>query len=293
MVRQDYLEHRVLQQFRAHGGHLVDHQIAAGGLAQQVLAEAGVARDGDGTPAIVDAKAEGGVEQFAVVHGDGRHAHATLVVDHALLELGDLGTHRLELEPLVGNAGLNVPAISGGEAVHQGPRAHRAVDDERALALRIVRLQPTREPQVGNAHHMVRVQVGHEQRIHLAQLQARLAQALGGAAPAVDQQGLAAGLHQHAGAEAAHGGRRAASAQQRDAELVGCGRRWHGLRAHRQRRQARQRQRQPETTQTTKTTKMGSHVEASGAKRKSMRITGTAGPARPRRCAAAGSCSAA
>ena len=68
---------------------------------------------------------------------------------------------------------------------------------------------------------MVGVQVRDEQRIDLAQLHAGLHQALRGAAAAVDQQVLAAGLHQHAGTEALHDRRRAAGAEQGDAELVG------------------------------------------------------------------------
>ena len=86
------------------------------------------------------------------------------------------------------------------------------------------------------------MQVREEQRVDLAQRHARLQQALRDAAAAVDEQVLATGLHQHAGAEAFHDRRRAAGAEQGDAEFVG--RQWlrlHGrCRQRGDREQARQ-----------------------------------------------------
>ena len=166
---------------------------------------------------------------------------AALLVHHALLELGDFWPHVFWHQVLVGGAGADVPVVGLDQALHQLARAGRAVDAKRPFALRVRHVQPARQPEVGNAHDVVGMQVRDEQTVELPEPHAGLQQALRHAAPAVDQELLAAGFHQYAGPKAAHHRRWAAGAQQRDAELVSGHGVGHELGVGRQALQSRQR----------------------------------------------------
>src|SRR5207249_7649045 len=67
------------------------------------------------------------------------------------------------------------------------------------------------------------MKVRDEELIGCSQLYAQLKQPLSDATPAIDQQRLATGLHQHAGSEAVHHRRRAAGAKQCHPKVVAVG----------------------------------------------------------------------
>lgn len=103
----------------------------------------------------------------------------------------------------------------------------RPEDLKRSLALRRGNFQPACEPQIGDTHDVIRMQVGNEESNDRSQLDAGLNQAHGDATPAIDEQRLAACLHQHTWAKTVDRRLGAAGAEQGHTEIVAIG---HALR---------------------------------------------------------------
>ena len=96
----------------------------------------------------------------------------------------------------------------------------RPEDLKRSLALRRGNFQPASEPEIGNTHDMIRMQVGDEEPIDRSQLDAGLNQAHGDATPTIDEQRLAACLHQNTWAKSVDRRLRAAGAEQGHSKVV-------------------------------------------------------------------------
>src|SRR4249920_836897 len=79
------------------------------------------------------------------------------------------------------------------------------------------------------------MKVRDEELIGCSQLHSQLKQALSDTTPTIEQQGLAAGLHEHAGSEAVHHWRWATGPKQSHQEVVAIGwALWQRARGYRQ-----------------------------------------------------------
>ena len=91
-------------------------------------------------------------------------------------------------EFLIIDAGADVPRIGFFQIIHQIDRPLGPGNDKGSLAPRPGCAKPAAKPQIGNAHHMIRMQMGQEHMIDLAQRNLLLKQPLCDAASDVKQQ---------------------------------------------------------------------------------------------------------
>ena len=158
---------------------------------------AGVAGQDDDAAGKLDAIAIGRLDQIAVVDLEAADAKPIAIVDDAIaVELVRNDASAGFRQCLVRNADGDVGFERFGHVMHQVPGARRADDPHRARPSAERPAEPAGQPEVGNANHVVRVEVGQQQKIDAADRHAELKQPHGRAAPGVDQDRLRSRLDQ-------------------------------------------------------------------------------------------------
>src|SRR5205809_751797 len=143
----------------------MDQEVSARRIADKVFAKPGISRHDGRAPAIVDAKAERGLDEIAVVDFEGSDFHAIAVVDNAFLDFGYGNRDVLLSQLLVGDTGSDVPLVGLLQVVHHIPGACRPEYLECPLTLGKGSFQPAREPEVGDADDMIGMKVRDEELI--------------------------------------------------------------------------------------------------------------------------------
>ena len=155
--------------FRAGGGHFVDQHVGTRRMVDEVRVGPRIARDHHRMSRVVDPVTERRLEQRAVVHEEGRDHDAAPVEDHAFRDVARIDQDALRRQVLFLAAHADVPRIGFPQVGHHRLGACRAPDFERRGPPAEGRRDPARQPEVGDAHGMVGMEMRQEERIDLAE----------------------------------------------------------------------------------------------------------------------------
>lgn len=166
---------------------------------------------------MVDAVAAGRLHR-RVIDREGGDSNAATVVDDTVRNFD-----RTELCPCRGCAvvGLTKPNVEWEcltEMRRHAVRAARAPHGERPVPSWAH--EPSRQPQVGKPNDVIRVEMSQQDGIDVSPANSCLLQALQGAPPRIDQEGLAAGLDERAWSKSLETRRWAAGSE--EVTLIDC-----------------------------------------------------------------------
>src|SRR5437867_4980195 len=205
-------------------GHFVNHHVRAFGELDEVFAESRITRNHDGSSSVVNPVPHRGSDRFAVIDGKRRDLHAIPVVNSAFRDVLGNDGYAARRKLLVGEPAPDIQLECLFEIGHQVACSRWSGYAKRLGPPAEWSRQPSSEPEVRDAHHMIGMEMRQKYRRNFAQGDIELPQPLWGPSAAIDQEPLGAGLNEYRGAEAIDKGPRRPRSEQRHLEsLALCG----------------------------------------------------------------------
>ncbi len=179
-------------------GDLMDEQVRAPGIRNEVFRVARISGQGDGTPVVRKAKAERRLDRL-VIDKECPNFGAIPRPEETVINLHHLHADTFRAAPGFRRAYRNVEIVGRTQVLHHGLCPGGAIDHQRRRATFD---DPACQPQVHEPDHMVRMQVSQEDRIDVIGAHTDLVQPLHDAPPCIHQNACVAGLNQRRRTEA-------------------------------------------------------------------------------------------
>jgi hypothetical protein len=204
-------------------GDFVNQKVYSLGMPDEIVRDARVAREHHGAPCMIDPVPERRLDR-RVIHLKRRYLHTALLVYHSLTDILSEDNDAVGRCPVVVQPDADVVLIRLFKVRHHLLGSPWAPDVQRAAASSAH--EPTRQPQIRKADHVIRMKVCEEYAIHILPPDSELGETLQSASTRIEEELPSSGLDQDTRPESIHDRGRTACTQESDLDLLPGGIDW-------------------------------------------------------------------